>query len=99
MRIQKTFLDPFSPPPPLPPSFPPSSRSLLASYPPHLHMQVLNEASARGIDLKINVVFLWELPQEVIVCLCVCVCVYVCVCFGGGLGGGRCRNVLSSVLS
>ena len=62
-------------------------------------MQVLNEASARGIDLKINVVFLWELPQEVIVCLCVCVCVYVCVCFGGGLGGRRCRNVLSSVLS
>jgi len=25
---------------------------------------VLNEASARGIDLKINVVFLWDLPLE-----------------------------------
>ena len=25
---------------------------------------VLNEASARGLDLKINVVFLWDLPTE-----------------------------------
>ena len=24
----------------------------------------MNEASARGIDLKINVVFLWDLPKE-----------------------------------
>ena len=25
---------------------------------------VLNAASARGLDLKINVVFLWDLPEE-----------------------------------
>jgi hypothetical protein len=28
-------------------------------------MLVMNEASARGIDLKIDVVFLWDLPTEV----------------------------------
>ena len=32
-----------------------------ASCPP---LVVMNEASARGIDLKINVVFLWDLPKE-----------------------------------